>query len=225
VQAPEIIVFDVDGVLVEVTNSYREAIRETVKYFTGDLISNDLIQNFKNQGGWNNDWELSYRLILDRGWKVEYEEVVDQFNRTFFGDSGNGLILREQWLPRTDFFPALSQSSSFAIFTGRVGYELKPTLNRFASHIAFDPVITADDVKYPKPAPDGLNIIKERHAGKSIWYLGDTVDDARAAQGAGVPFIGIAAKSSPRYAELVDALEREGAFTILNHVNELLDLL
>jgi HAD superfamily phosphatase len=223
VQAPEIIVFDVDGVLVEVTDSYREAIRETVKHFTGDLISNDLIQNFKNQGGWNNDWELSYRLILDRDRKVEYEEVVDEFNRIFFGDNGNGLILREQWLPRTDFFPALSQSSSFAIFTGRVGYELKPTLKRFASHIAFDPVITADDVKYPKPAPDGLNIIKERHAGKSIWYLGDTVDDARAAQSAGVPFIGIAAKSSPRYAELVDALEREGAFTILNHIDQLLD--
>jgi HAD superfamily phosphatase len=225
VQPPEIIVFDVDGVLVEVTDSYREAIRETVKHFTGDLISNDLIQDFKNQGGWNNDWELSYRLILDRARKVEYEEVVDEFNRIFLGENGNGLILREQWLPGADFFPELSQRSSFAIFTGRVGYELKPTLKRFAPHIAFDPVITSDDVKYPKPAPEGLNIIKERHAGKAIWYLGDTVDDARAAKGAGVPFIGIAARNSPRYTELVNALEREGAFAILDHVNDLLGLI
>ena len=33
--APDIIVFDMDGVLVEVGESYREAIRETVKHFTG----------------------------------------------------------------------------------------------------------------------------------------------------------------------------------------------
>ena len=34
-QAPDVIVFDMDGVLVEVTQSYREAIRETVRHFTG----------------------------------------------------------------------------------------------------------------------------------------------------------------------------------------------
>ncbi|HXE13235.1 MAG TPA: hypothetical protein VN633_14005, partial [Bryobacteraceae bacterium] len=59
---------------------------------------------------------------------------------------------------------------------------------------------------------------------KSIWYLGDTVDDARAAKGAGVPFIGIAAKDSPRYEELVEILTRSGAFTVLSDINELLYL-
>src|SRR6185312_14123029 len=222
--APDVIVFDVDGVLVDVTASYREAVRETIRSFTGDLVSNELIQHYKNQGGWNNDWELSYKLILDRGRKVEYNEVVDEFNRIFFGDNADGLITREKWLPRNGFFPYLEERSALAIFTGRVGYELTPTLNRFAPEIAFDPVITADDVKNPKPAPDGLEIIKQRHPGKSIWYLGDTVDDARAAKGAGVPFIGIAAKDSPRYEELVEILTRSGAFTVLSDINELLYL-
>jgi len=49
-------VFDIDGVLVEVMKSYREAIRETVLHFTGELVSQDEIQDFKNAGGWNNDW-------------------------------------------------------------------------------------------------------------------------------------------------------------------------
>ena len=31
----EVLVFDMDGVLVDVTESYREAIRQTVSYFTG----------------------------------------------------------------------------------------------------------------------------------------------------------------------------------------------
>ena len=63
--APDLIVFDMDGVLVEVGQSYREAIRETVKHFTGQMVSHDLIQDFKNAGGWNNDWLLSHRLISD----------------------------------------------------------------------------------------------------------------------------------------------------------------
>ena len=48
--APDLIVFDMDGVLVEVGQSYREAIRETVKHFTGAMVSHDLIQDFKNAG-------------------------------------------------------------------------------------------------------------------------------------------------------------------------------
>jgi HAD superfamily hydrolase (TIGR01548 family) len=224
VTAPDVIVFDVDGVLVEVSASYREAIRETVRNFTGDLVSNELIQKYKNQGGWNNDWELSYKFILDRGRKVEYQEVIDEFNRVFFGNNGDGLILREQWLPRTGLFTELQKHSALAIFTGRVGYELTPTLNRFAPEVRFDPVITADDVKNQKPAPDGLNIIKDRYPNKTLWYLGDTVDDARAAQGAGVAFIGVAVKTSPRYTELVEVLKHHGAFTVLEEVNEVLSL-
>jgi HAD superfamily hydrolase (TIGR01548 family) len=225
VTAPEVIVFDVDGVLVDVTASYREAIRETVRNFTGDVISNELIQKFKNAGGWNNDWELSYKLILDRGRNVEYGQVVDEFNRIFFGNNGDGLIQREYWMPEDGFFSRVQQQSHLAIFTGRVRYELTPTLDRFAPEVAFDPVITADDVKNPKPAPDGLQIIKQHHRDKPMWYLGDTVDDARAAKGAAVPFIGVASKDSPRYRELVEVLTNEGAFTVLSEVNELLNLL
>lgn len=221
---PEVIVFDVDGVLVDVTASYREAIRATVKHFTGDEVSNDTIQEFKNQGGWNNDWELSYRFILDRGRNIDYDDVVDQFNRFFFGVNGDGLILNERWFPQDGFFETLRRNSLLAIFTGRVRYELTPTLLRFASDVPFDPSVTADDVENQKPAPDGLQQVQARFPGKSIWYIGDTVDDARAAKGAGVPFVGIAAKDSPRHVELVSALKDEGAFIVLENVNELLSL-
>jgi HAD superfamily hydrolase (TIGR01548 family) len=224
VSAPDVIVFDVDGVLVDVTASYREAIRETVRNFTGDLVSNDLIQDFKNQGGWNNDWDLSFRLIRDRGQNVTYDQVVDEFNRVFLGSNGDGLILREEWVPVKELLDKLQMRSALAIFTGRVRYELKPTLQRFAPDVVFDPIVTADDVKNQKPAPDGLNIIRARHPGKNIWYVGDTVDDARAAQDAGVPFVGVAARTGPRHLELIDILKEHGAFAVLGEVNELLAL-
>ena len=89
VAAPEVIVFDVDGVLVEVTASYRETLRATVRYFTGDDVSHDVIQQYKNAGGWNNDWALSQKIASDLGVEVEYGAVVDYFNHIFLG-GGDG---------------------------------------------------------------------------------------------------------------------------------------
>ena len=81
-----------DGVLAEVTESYREAIVQTVEHFTGRRIERDLIQDYKNQGGWNNDWALSQKIAADLGVEVPYDTVVDYFNEIFIGErDGDGL--------------------------------------------------------------------------------------------------------------------------------------
>src|SRR3954466_15523028 len=144
VKAPDVLVFDMDGVLVEVTESYREAIRETVKHFTGELVSHDLIQDFKNAGGWNNDWLLSQRLITDLGKNVDYAEVVEYFNAVFLGQNGDGLIQREKWLPNPGLLQRLRERAKLAIFTGRAKYEVDITLNRHAADIVFEPLVTDD---------------------------------------------------------------------------------
>jgi HAD superfamily phosphatase len=219
--APDVIVFDMDGVLVEVGASYREAIVETVKHFTGETVSHDLIQDFKNAGGWNNDWLLSHRLILDRGHNVAYSDVVNYFNKIFLGENNDGLILREQWMPRPGLLENLAQKATLAIFTGRAIYEADATLNRYAAHIRFNPIVTDDSVANPKPAPDGLELIKKQYPGKTIWYLGDTVDDARSAQSAQVPFIGVSMPHNSRHAEITESLQALGAFAVLQDINEL----
>jgi HAD superfamily phosphatase len=210
-----------DGVLVEVGQSYREAIRETVKHFTGADVTHDTIQDFKNAGGWNNDWQLSHRLISDLGKTVQYQEVVDQFNLIFFGANGDGLILREKWMPKDGLLEGLSKRATLAIFTGRVKYEADATLDRYASHIKFDPLVTDECVANPKPAPDGLELIQQKYPGKHIWYLGDTVDDARSAQAAGVPFIGVSTPHNSRHEEIARSLRDLGAFAVLSDINEL----
>ncbi|HEX4748052.1 MAG TPA: HAD hydrolase-like protein [Bryobacteraceae bacterium] len=218
---PEVLVFDMDGVLVEVTESYREAIRETVEHFTGQQVSHDEIQNFKNAGGWNNDWLLSHRLISDRGVKVEYADVVDYFNHIFLGENNDGLIRREKWMPEAGLLDRLAKRAKLAIFTGRARFEADATLGRYASHIEFDPLITDESVANPKPAPDGLRLIQQRHPEKNIWYLGDTVDDARSAQAAGVPFIGVSTPHNSRHAEIADLLRGFGAFAVISDINDL----
>ncbi len=219
--APDVIVFDMDGVLVEVSASYREAIRETVQHFTGELVSPDLIQDFKNAGGWNNDWLLCHRLIADRGKTVDYADVVAYFNRIFLGENGDGLIQNEVWMPSEGLLERLQNVATLAIFTGRAQYEADATLGKYASGIRFQPLVTDDSVPNPKPAPDGLLQIQQQHPGKTIWYLGDTVDDARSAQAAGVPFIGVSTPHNPRHEEIASILRSLGAFTVLKDINEL----
>ena len=60
-----VVVFDMDGVLVDVADSYRETICRTVEHFTGRPITRELIQDYKNRGGWNNDWALSQKILAD----------------------------------------------------------------------------------------------------------------------------------------------------------------
>jgi HAD superfamily phosphatase len=55
--------------------------------------------------------------------------------------------------------------------------------------------------------------------------VGDTVDDARCARAAAIPFIGVAAPSSPRYHDLVSLFQSECAHAIVDDINYLEEVL
>jgi HAD superfamily phosphatase len=211
------LVFDMDGVLVDVTESYRETVVKTVEHFTGKTISRDSIQDYKNQGGWNNDWLLSQKICRDLGVEIPYPTIVEYFNYLFLDQ---GMIHRERWLPRDGFLDRLSERFEFAIFTGRTTEEAEITLRREGVRDRFL-LVSANDVESEKPAPDGLLKIAAMHPDKKLLYIGDTVDDARCAKAAYVPFIGIAARHSPRREELVDLLRLEGAIQVIEDINEI----
>jgi len=215
------LVFDMDGVLVDVGESYRETICRTVEHFTGRKISKELIQQYKNSGGWNNDWALSQKIAADLGTTVDYGTVVEVFQRLFLGDGTNGLIMRERWIPREGLLEQLGRRYQLAIFTGRLREEANLTLRRFGVEMRFDPLIGSDDVTNGKPSPDGLFAIAARNPGRAMWYVGDTVDDARCARAAGVKFIGVAGEETLRRDELIGLFRVEGAAAILKSVNEL----
>ena len=58
------VVLDIDGVLVDVADSYRRAIVESVDRVYGETIAKADIQPFKNASGFNNDWELTDAAAL-----------------------------------------------------------------------------------------------------------------------------------------------------------------
>lgn len=216
-----VLVFDMDGVLVDFTESYRETICRTVEHFTGRRISRARIQDYKNQGGWNDDWKLSHHIISELGVETPFPAVVEYFQGIFHGNGENGLILRERWLAREGLFERLSGAYRLAVLTGRERWEAELTLRRFARGLVFDPIVGADSGLPHKPAPGGLLHIVGQFPGAPAWYIGDTVDDARCARAAGVPFIGIAAPSNLRYEEVVRLFRAEHAIAVLDEINQL----
>src|SRR6185369_17234617 len=119
----------------------------------------------------------------------------------------------------------LNRRFQFALFTGRTRWEAELTLRRFAPELRFEPIVGSGDVANHKPAPDGLLHIGQLAPSAELWYVGDTVDDARSAKAAGVPFIGIAAPGSERRQELYALLKEEGAKAVLEDINQLEDAL
>jgi HAD superfamily phosphatase len=216
-----VLVFDMDGVLVDVSESYRETIQQTVAHFTGQRVTREAIQDWKNRGGWNDDWALSTAMIRAAGVEADYDAVVQHFQTIFHGNGSDGLIMRERWIAHAGLLERLSERFQLALFTGRLRWEAELTLRRFAPDLRFEPIVGAGDVPNHKPAPDGLLHICKLKPDCKLWYVGDTVDDARSAKAAGVPFIGMASPSSERRDELVSLLHAEGAKAVLNDINQL----
>ena len=85
------VVLDVDGVLLDVADSYRLAVVESVERLYGRTVDRAALQPFKDAGGFNNDWELTdavalYVLAGERG----YGASVDGFTDAI-ADRGGGV--------------------------------------------------------------------------------------------------------------------------------------
>lgn len=85
------VVLDVDGVLVDVADSYRRAIVESIEATYGRSIRRADVQPFKDAGGFNNDWELTdaaalYVVARREGLRMDVETFTDRI-----AEGGGGL--------------------------------------------------------------------------------------------------------------------------------------
>jgi len=222
----DLIVFDMDGVLVNASKSYRIAIQKTYEFFCKKEITLSTIQAWKNKGGYNNDWVLTHTLIKNENIDVTYEQVVKKFNEFYFGENFDGLILNEEWLISKEELEQLAKKYDLAIFTGREIPEAMFALNKLGVADLFEYIMTSDKLQEcdQKPSPKGLEIIKEIINPKRCYYLGDTRDDMQAGASANVLTIGVLPPQD-KSNELKNVLLQDGAITVLNSTQELLKFL
>jgi len=211
------IIFDIDGVLVDVTQSYEATILKTVNYWLSQQSSNkkatsEDIRSIRKVYGFNNDWDLSYRLfdILSnnndfnvikpltksesRG--ILYQQLKKTFQSFYLGTSTVpnklGLINNEFLLINTNILKLLAMKYKVAVATGRPRFEAIYALERLKITPQIIPVrniIALEDTPRQKPFPDPLLAAQKRIRSKSPIYVGDTINDILAAKAAKMPSI------------------------------------
>jgi HAD superfamily hydrolase (TIGR01548 family) len=187
------VLFDMDGVLVDVSESYRKTIMETVKFFSGELASPEEIQHLKEQGGYNNDWDLTEALLKTRDKNVPKPDLIKKFQELYLGAEGKrGFIENEKWLLPKESLQQLRGRRRLGIVTGRPRYETFYVLRKFGVESLFDVIIVMED--YPpensKPNPYPIELALRRLGTRNAVCLGDGVDDIVAAKRAGLRVFG-----------------------------------
>ena len=168
----KVILFDLDGVLVDVSKSYQLAIKKTAEFFTNQKISDEKIQKYKDKSGYNNDWNLTEAIILDKRIqeynenkvKIEKQKIIDKFQWLYLGNNNKkGLIEDEKLLLDREKLKILSEKYKLGIVTGRPKEEAYYVLRRFNILGFFNAVVTMEDCgKKQKPDPFGINLALQR---------------------------------------------------------------
>lgn len=216
--APEALLFDLDGVLADVSGSYRETIRLTAAQF-GVTLPPDAIRARKAAGNANDDWVVTTELVSAGGGTATLAEVTEAFERIYQGEPGKpGLRETERLTVPMDWLDALARRFPLAIVTGRPRADAGRFLESFGIRALFSAVVTRDDGPL-KPDPFPVAAARDALGVRRAWMIGDTPDDVASARAAGVLPVGVLAPGdAPGNAE---ALERAGAARVLTTLQEL----
>jgi HAD superfamily phosphatase len=245
-----IVIFDIDGVIRDVSGSYRRAISDTVEYFTTQAYRPTPvdIDNLKSEGIWNNDWEASqeliYRHFISQGQQrqeiqLDYANIVTYFQSRYRGTdtkNWNGYICHEPLLAQPSYFQELTKSGiAWGFFSGATRLSANYILEKRLG--LQSPVLIAMEDAPGKPDPTGLfatiNILENGSNQKpTVVYVGDTVADMHTVEKAKAvdnsrTWLGVGVLP-PHVQETVEGCEaytqkliQSGAKIVLNNVQEL----
>ena len=107
------VVLDIDGVLIDVADSYRQAVVESVERVYGETVERTAIQAFKDAGGFNNDWLVTdavalYVLATQAGYDSDIETFTDRIAAAGGGIEGAEATLAAE-LPNATFEELIEQ--------------------------------------------------------------------------------------------------------------------
>jgi HAD superfamily hydrolase (TIGR01549 family) len=174
------ILFDLDGTLLDSFQSHLEIYRATLARFGVRLTAAEFRRHYTP------DWNEFYRRV---GLGPEH------------WDAASVHWLQEAAAHRPRLFPGVADTLRelrrrfrLGLVTSGSSSRIRGDLERGAIERHFEVIVTADDVRQPKPAPDGLRAALHAFGlgADQALYVGDTEPDYEFARAAGVAFIGVA---------------------------------
>lgn len=216
---------------------------EKVKSHGGGLKGVRLTLKDSWEGWVYHEGDLHRENLVKRIFQEVYlgEKFVDIYGVSPLFYHGNGLYRYERLLFPRRFLSSLHRKIRMGIASGRPRVEAELALGRFNLNSYFDHVVTLDECKeeeervylstgkrrtFSKPHPyELLRVISDlRLSNPRCGYIGDTVDDIRAAMAARkkVPMLAIGyLGSSPKKSSLRESLLQAGADVVISKPHEL----
>lgn len=242
-----LVVFDIDGVVRDVSGSYRRAIADTVEHYTKGTYrpTQADIDTLKAEGHWNNDWKASQELVMryyaaqeNPQPNIDYSALVAWFQTRYRGtnpDDWNGYICQEPLLMQTPYLESLTAANiHWGFFSGATRGSATYVLEKRLGLVS--PVLIAMEDAPEKPDPTGLMAavkqLEPQNLSCPIIYVGDTVADMQTVGQAQSVYpdrtwvgVGVLPPHVQQTPDLVDTyiqnLRNAGAVAVLKGVTEL----
>ena len=222
VLSPKILIFDVDGVLVDVRRSYWLSALETMRFLTGKRVSWAELHKWKSKPAHNDDWRMTANWVTSLGRPTTYNEARAAFEKFYWGTDGKaGNVRNEKFMVTPQQIERWAERFELNLFTGRTRREFAFTFDTWPHTFHFRKIITMDDVTHGKPHPEGLLKILGKRDPATALYVGDNIDDALAARDAHVPFLAILPVGAHGYRQRALAFKKLGALALLSRATDL----
>src|SRR5271155_172616 len=117
---PEILIFDVDGVLVDVKETFWRSALQTMEELTGKKPTWAELHKWKRVPGNNDDWKMVSVWATHLGVPISYEEARDRFQKYYWGSEGKpGNVVKEKLLVAPKLIEKWTKKRELNLFTGR----------------------------------------------------------------------------------------------------------
>ncbi|HPM77819.1 MAG TPA: aminotransferase class I/II-fold pyridoxal phosphate-dependent enzyme [bacterium] len=220
---PQAIIFDMDGVLADDSQSYRQAVVDTAKTYGIGLTTADVTRE-KARGDANNEWIVTQRLLAAHSVRADLAEVTERFEVIYQGtDDRSGLWTAESLLIEKGWLKRLAARLPLAIVTGRPRHDAERFLHQHGIAELFQTVVCMEDAPL-KPDPAPVRLCLEELNCATAWMIGDTPDDIQASRRAGVLPLGVVSPADDR-ATIEPLLYQAGAARVLQSLAEVEDYL
>jgi HAD superfamily hydrolase (TIGR01549 family) len=200
-----VLLFDLDGTLLDSFSSHFDAYQNMFARFGIEVNRDRFLESYSP------NWYHTYEAmgLPPECWKL-----------------ANAYWLEEADRRQPDLFPGvrdtlirLSERYPLGLITSGSSSRVSRDLSRTEIASVFQTIITGDDVKNPKPSPEGLELALERIGVRpnQVAYIGDALHDYEMAQAASTRFIGVASDFG--------GLPVDHPFPRINSVTDLIRLL
>jgi histidinol-phosphate aminotransferase len=188
-----VLLFDMDGTLVNTRQSFDVTVEQLVSKYTDKPLSSGELDALRREGGFNDDWEATVELLKRRGVVKALEEIATEAQALYLTLATDN----EKWIVDPAQLKCLQKRFRLGVATGRYRMEFDTIWKERFSEL-FEVVICQDDgPKWEKKPED--RILREALSAMgadSGLYVGNSVDDMKAARMAGLFAVGVTFNNS-----------------------------